>query len=521
MRSWMTAMPGETLSCGGCHEPRNATPAVKSTLALGKKPAEIRPWYGPARGFSFRGEVQPVLDRHCVGCHNGRPRDDGLAIPDLRGEQNAFVVFRAGDPKPRVIRGVRASELVDKYGGIFEPAYFTLRSFVRVPGLESDLHLLPPTEFHADTNELVQMLHGVMLDAEAWDRLITWIDLNAPCHGTWSEFVSISGDQRRRRRELRRLYGGIDEDGESPPRPPETPAPSPKPVEPIVPRETVRPTSTPVRLTAWPMTPGEASRRQLDTAPIERTLDLGDGASLRLVRIPAGSFVMGDAAGSADEQPLGAVRIEKPFWIAACETTNRQFARFDPAHQSRYEHRGSWIFGEEYLGYPLDGPRQPVVRVSWNEAVEFCRWLGRRTRLSVSLPTEAQWEYACRAGTDAPFSFGAIDSDFAPFANMADVTIRDLAYRSWSPKTPDIVPRDGRFNDHALVSAAVGSFRPNAWGVFDMHGNVAEWTRTSFRGYPYREDDGRKLPTAALTSAWSLNRPSRGTMSGVFGLHER
>jgi hypothetical protein len=220
MRSWMTAMPGETLSCGGCHEPRNATPAVKSTLALGKKPAEIRPWYGPARGFSFRGEVQPVLDRHCVGCHNGRPRDDGLAIPDLRGEQNAFVVFRAGDPKPRVIRGVRASELVDKYGGIFEPAYFTLRSFVRVPGLESDLHLLPPTEFHADTNELVQMLrkdhHGVMLDAEAWDRLITWIDLNAPCHGTWSEFVSISGDQRRRRRELRRLYGGIDEDGESP-----------------------------------------------------------------------------------------------------------------------------------------------------------------------------------------------------------------------------------------------------------------------------------------------------------------
>ena len=112
--------------------------------------------------------------------------------------------------------GVPKEELIKKYRAVFEPSYVALRGRVRVGGLESDLHLLPPMEFHANTSELVRMLvkghHDVRLDAEAWDRLITWIDLNAPCHGTWSEFAAIPGDQRRRRQELQRLYGGIDQD---------------------------------------------------------------------------------------------------------------------------------------------------------------------------------------------------------------------------------------------------------------------------------------------------------------------
>jgi formylglycine-generating enzyme required for sulfatase activity len=161
-----------------------------------------------------------------------------------------------------------------------------------------------------------------------------------------------------------------------------------------------------------------------------------------------------------------------------------------PLH-GRYEHRGSWIFGEEYLGYPLDGPQQPVVRVSWHDAVAFCRRLSDRTGLTFQLPTEGQWEYACRAGSAASFWYGDRDTDFGPFANLADVTIRDLAYKSWNPRTPDLVRRDDRFDDHALVSAPVDSYRPNAWGLHDMHGNVAEWTRTSYRSYPYPELDGR------------------------------
>ena len=86
-------------------------------------------------------------------------------------------------------------------------------------GLESDLHLLPPMEFHADTSELVQMLskghHNVQLDAEAWDRLVTWIDLNAPCHGTWSEFTPIPRQPARAAAaSCAKLYGGVVEDGE-------------------------------------------------------------------------------------------------------------------------------------------------------------------------------------------------------------------------------------------------------------------------------------------------------------------
>ncbi len=161
--------------------------------------------------------MQPVLDKYCVGCHDGQPRDDGQALVDLRGEQGAYVCLPRRRSRSRsVVRDAPLEKLVGKYGGIFEPSYVALRSLVRVGGLESDLHLLPPMEFHADTSELVQMLrkghHGVQLDAEAWDRLVTWIDLNAPCHGTWSEFVRISGDQRERRCELRKLYGGVVED---------------------------------------------------------------------------------------------------------------------------------------------------------------------------------------------------------------------------------------------------------------------------------------------------------------------
>jgi len=495
MRSWMTAMPGETLSCVGCHDKRNTTPPSRLSIAGGKRPAEIRPWRGPPRNFSFRAEVQPVLDKFCVGCHDGQPRPDGKTIPDLRLEQGAYVVFRAGDPQPRRVAASSPGQLIGRYGGIFAPSYFTLRSFVRVPGLESDLHLLPPTEFHAGTSELVQMLkkghHGVVLDDEAWDRLVTWIDLNAPEHGTWGEFVRIRGDQRDRRTFLAQRYGGVVEDLE---RPLEADR---GPVEPIVPKAVENSRVPPLSLAGWPFDADKARRLQRSAGPVTRSVDLGDGVKIELVRIPAGSFVMGEPEGQADEQPVAAVAIDRPFWMARCEVTNRQFARFDPKHESRYEHRGSWIFAAEYLGYPLDGPNQPVVRVSWHQAMAFCRWLSDQTGLTFSLPTEAQWEYACRAGTRTPLSYGDLDTDFSPWANLADVTIRELAYKSWSPRTPDLVPRDARFNDRSLVSADVGSYRPNAWGLVDMHGNVAEWTRTADRAYPYREDDGRSAPDAA------------------------
>ena len=103
MRSWMTAMPGEILSCVGCHQKQNAGPPSKQTIAATKVASEIEPWRGPVRGFSFSREVQPVLDKYCVGCHNGEPRRRGRKIPELSAEQGMHVAWTKNDTKPRII----------------------------------------------------------------------------------------------------------------------------------------------------------------------------------------------------------------------------------------------------------------------------------------------------------------------------------------------------------------------------------------------------------------------------------
>jgi formylglycine-generating enzyme required for sulfatase activity len=505
MRSWMTAMPGETLSCTGCHEPASTSIPNRRTIAFGRDPSEMAPWRGPVRGFSFRRDVQPALDRHCVGCHGEAEGDrtdgGGRGVPpDLRSLPDTFVVYAGGDPERKVIRGVPREDLAGKYAGVFDPPYVALRAYVRVGGLESDLHPLPPMEFHADTSELVQMLrkghHGVELDRDAWDRLITWIDLNAPCNGSWRETTRIPiANQPSRRLELRRLYGGVPENHE------EIPDASLEgergPIDPLVPAQRARPSFSAAECPGWPFDAAEAARRQGGLDPAQRTLDLGAGVSLDLVRIPAGSFVMGSAGGDADEAPPHRVEIGRPFWMSLTEVTNEQYARFDPAHRSRFEHRTSWIFSEEYLGWPLDRPRQPVVRVSWQQAASFCRWLTSVCGEEVDLPTEEEWEYACRAGSAAPFSWGGADVDFSPHANLGDRRLRDLAYEGWRPRAPDLVPRDDRFDDGALVTALVGSYAPNPWGLHDMHGNAAEWTRSDLRPYPAPEAEPRESPGPA------------------------
>ncbi|MBW8039991.1 MAG: SUMF1/EgtB/PvdO family nonheme iron enzyme [Planctomycetes bacterium] len=491
MRSWTTAMPGEFVSCIGCHEKQNAAPPSRRTIASKRKPSEIQPWRGPARGFSFVREVQPVLDKYCVACHNGKPRDDGSTIADLRGDRNAFVVLKNTDPKTRLVTNADKNELYKKYGGVFPPAYVELRSFVRVGGLESDIRLLAPGEFHTDTSELFQMLkkghHGVKLDAEAWDRLTTWIDLNAPCHGTWQETAGLNSIKRDhdRRIHLLKLYAGVDKDFEAIV---ETPR---KAIEPIMPKPLAQ---NPVRVVDcpdWPFSAAEAKHRQAAAGPTTRTIDLGDGVKLDMVLIPAGHFVMGDSNGEVDEQPLKRVKIEEPFWMGKFEVTNTQYAQFDRNHDSRFEHKGSWSFSERHIGWLLNNPRQPVVRISWNEAMAFCRWLSKKTGQDVTLPTEAQWEWACRAGTNSTLSYGDLNTDFSAFANMADVTIRELAYDTDGRYTADLVPRDARFNDHALVTTDAGSYISNAWGLHDMHGNAWELVRSTYKPYPYSDDDGR------------------------------
>jgi len=491
MRSWFTGMPGENVTCVGCHENRNSSPPTRLTLANHSLPREITPWYGPARGFNFEREVQPVLDKFCIGCHDGRPDAHGVPIVDLRG-------------------GQRITDYTSAYhhGGVdaghFSTSYVALHALVRRPGLESDYHVLAPMEFHADTTDLVHLLarghHNVTLDAEAWDRLITWIDLNAPFHGTWSE---IAGRERvapyaQRRRELRMLFNNLDDDPE------EIPATTTAASEPVLPQPVARATAPPPDVPGWPFDASAAQHKQAALGQYERTIELPGGIHLELVQIPAGEFVMGNPGGAPDEQPVHRVHIARPFWIGRCEITNQQFATFDPSHDSRVESRFGMQFGVR--GFHVNGPDQPVVRVSWERANAFCEWLSRQTSLEFRLPTEAEWEYACRAGTGSPFSFGALDADFAPFANLADATLSEFVCHPYKKhrepmldrsKYDDWIPKVSHINDGGFLSDGVGQYRPNAWGLCDMHGNVAEWTCSASWPYPYQDDDGRNDPGLA------------------------
>ncbi len=471
MRSWFVGMPGENVSCTGCHERQRDAAAVQPAgLAVRRQAAEIEPWRGPVRGFAFHREVQPVIDRNCVGCHEPKAAGfDAARMPDLRNEP---------------LQGW-SSRYASSRNGNHSIAYNELARYVRRPGIESDIHMLMPMEFNASTTELVQMLgkghHGVKLDAEAWDRLLTWIDLNAPYHGTWGEAFGKPGPgpQSNRRADLLKRYANVEED-------PETIPPAPARTAPVMPKpETPVPSGAPVAA-GWTFGADEAKRRQAALGVYEETIDLGDGVKLQLVRIPAGEFVAGspDPAAPGDERPRAA-KIDKPFWMAKCEVTNQQYARFDALHDSHVEPKHGYQFGVH--GYPADKPSQPVVRVSWQRAAAFCGWLSGRPAaagLTFSLPTETQWEWACRAGSDQPFSYGGHDVDFSKLANLGDLKLKEFATNPYTEDQPmanpnrfdDWVPKDTRFNDGALVAAAVASYQPNAWGLHDMHGNVAEWT---------------------------------------------
>jgi formylglycine-generating enzyme required for sulfatase activity len=416
--------------------------------------------------------VQPVLDRHCIACHSGKA--DGSA-PDLTDR-----------PPVPTLPNKNGYNLAAR----FTPSYYELRRWVRTPTRESDMHLLPPWEFHADTTRLVQMLRkghqGVRLDAEGWDRLITWIDLNAPAHGTWTAICGPGRVKRQwqRRREMRRRYAGMDDDPE---------AVYPVSYKPRAARPTPenRPHSRGRRhAEGWPFDAAEARRRQQALGPVEQTVDLGRGVKLTLVRIPAGEFVMGEGKGEADERPTSFVKIGEPFWMGRVEVTNEQFALFDPAHDSRLEHGDYIQFSPGERGWSLSRPEQPVVRVSWRAAMAFCNWLAKRTGRPFTLPTEAQWEWACRAGTATPLWYGKLDADFSRVANVSDAAHQAIDRFGWSGRAQVLPPwrlADARFNDGSRVSAPVGTYEPNPWGLCDMHGNVAEWTRSEYRPYPYAD----------------------------------
>ncbi len=495
MRSWMVGMPGETVSCIGCHERQNESAPVRTTIAALKDPVDIRPWQGPARPFSFALEVQPVLDKYCVGCHNGT--NPKIKDKDFTNRAKA---------------------------GAFNETYMALHPYVRRPGPESDIHPFRPMEYHGGTSELVQLLerghHNVTLDKDAWEVINTWIDLNVPFRGKWDPKQWRGTDQDERRRELSKKYANIDIDPEGEYLSKERSLQGVRRPDPIFPEPSVVPIANIDRTRNWPFDKTRAQQMQQRLGSVTRTLALSDELSMDLVHIPAGRFVMGNAQGHRVEQPTSTVNIDTRFWMGVCEVTNAQYALFDPAHDSRFIDQ-QWK-DHTTPGYAANLPDQPVIRISWQEAMDYCVWLSEQTGLEVTLPTEAQWEWACRAGSSTEFHYGDRDTDFSKYANLADKSIVLHAVTGVNPspvsnpnRFTDFIPRDDRFNDSEKIVTAVGQYQANVWGLRDMHGNVAEWTRSGFAPYPYAEQDGRNdlagtVQRVVRGGSWR-DRPTRAT----------
>ena len=215
-------------------------------------------------------------------------------------------------------------------------------------------------------------------------------------------------------------------------------------------------TSPPAAATTAPTEPWRLIRWRIRQLAYRELL--APGVELTLMRIPAGSFLMGAAeeeeGSRANERPLQRVQVEE-FLMGRTPVTQAQWravAEWEPKE------------GEKPWGMDLDpdpsrfkGANRPVERVDWAEAREFCRRLRQRTGKNYHLPSEARWEYACRADTTTPFYFGAT------------LTTELANYRSTYSYG------DGPKGAYRQKTVEVASFPGNAWGLHDMHGNVWEW----------------------------------------------
>jgi len=212
-----------------------------------------------------------------------------------------------------------------------------------------------------------------------------------------------------------------------------------------------------------------------------------------LVEIPGGVFMMGSKQGYDNVQPVHEVEIAAPFYLSATEITFEQFDGFAYSMGRDVPDDRGWGRGD-----------RPVIYVNWDDAKAYAQWLGEQTDNTCRLPTEAEWEYAARAGTTSRFALPAPDGgdDLAGLANCADCG-GEWAHNSTVP---------------------VASFPANAWGLHDMHGNLNEWVEDcwhdSYTGAPadgsaWLDEGGGRCDTRVLRSgSWlsnlSFEGPGRG-----------
>ena len=206
---------------------------------------------------------------------------------------------------------------------------------------------------------------------------------------------------------------------------------------------------------------------------------------MEFVLIPEGSFEMGSNNGEADEKPVHQVRISQPFYMGKyevtigeylkyCRETNRNWPEWLEVGSTYHIRSGGNAFYKPFVS-DSEQDRRPIVGVSWNDAVAYCEWLSRKTGETYRLPSEAEWEYACRAGTTGEYA-----------GNLDEV--------GWYSGNSD-----GKTH-------SVGQKSPNGWGLYDMHGNVWEWCQDWYEEGYYGKSPGSD-PTGPSRGS---NRVTRG-----------
>ncbi len=249
---------------------------------------------------------------------------------------------------------------------------------------------------------------------------------------------------------------------------------------------------------------------------------------MKMVLIPAGEFMMGSSESAEElakafaawnatpesfkaEYPAHRVRITKPFYLGAHEVTVGQFRKFvdDSGYKTDAEKDGKG--GSGYKNGKPDGQKpeyhwrnagfeqtdeHPVVNVSWNDAVAFCEWLSRKEGKTYRLPTEAEWEYACRAGSTTRYWCGDDPETLMYVGNVADAAAK-AKFPEWKWTIQN--------SDGYVFTAPVGRFRANAFGLYDMHGNALEWC-ADWYGEDYYGKSPADDPTGPTTGAQRVFR---------------
>jgi len=235
----------------------------------------------------------------------------------------------------------------------------------------------------------------------------------------------------------------------------------------------------------------------------------GTELKFELVPISGGTFELGSPASEAkrgkDEEPRRQVQIA-PFWMGTKEVTWDEYEQFafaldlkkkkrdgiDPQKQSEWEKKSDAVtrptppYADETFGFGRSG--QPAICITHHAAMEYCRWLSAKTGKTYRLPTEAEWEYACRAGTTTAYFWGDDPAKIDEFA--------------W-------------YVNNAEKPMPVGKKKPNPWGLFDIHGNVAEWCLDHYLADAYKQlpadkpavgpvvlPDAKEYPYVARGGSW-------------------